>query len=167
VSLPASDSALSPQHSASVQLTREEAGLLLPPEKRKRLQGAKRHARVQGMSERDPIKRIIAPFLIHGICRDEAEVLHMLAKDYVQRQVRRYAERAEHFRALYQTSMEHFAQQVAGLCQGGKLIPALSRLDRHEQIMQAEDDLEEWQAAEQFLMRWRAVEADLQNASAA
>jgi hypothetical protein len=119
------------------------------------------------MSERDPIKKIIAPFLIHGICRDEAEVLHMLAKDYVQRQVRRYAERMEHFCALYQTSVEHFAQQVAELCQGGELIPALSRLDRPEQIMQAEDDLEEWQAAEQFLMRWRAVEADLQDASAA
>jgi hypothetical protein len=145
----------------------EEAELLLPPEKRKWLQGAKRHASVQNMSERDPIKKIIAPFLIHGICRDEAEVLHMLAKDYVQRQVRRYAERAQHFRALYQTSVEHFAQQVAGLCQGGELIPALSRLDRPEQIMQAEDDLEEWQAAEQFLMRWRAVEADLQDASAA
>jgi hypothetical protein len=56
---------------------------------------------------------------------------------------------------------------VAELCQGGDLIPALSRLDRPEQIMQAEDDLEEWQAAEQFLMRWRAVEADLQDASVA
>jgi hypothetical protein len=119
------------------------------------------------MSERDPIQKIIAPFLIHGICRDKAEVLHMLAKDYVQRQVRRYAERAEHFRALYRTSVEHFAQQVAELCQGGELIPALSRLDRPEQIMQAEDDLEEWQAAEQFLIRWRGVEADLQDASAA
>ena len=130
------------------------------------MQDVKRHASVQNMSERDPLKKIIAPFIIHGICRDEAEVLHMLAKDYVQRQVRRYAERVEHFRALYQTSVEHFAQQVAGLCQGCELIPALSHLNRSEQIMQAEDDLEEWQAAEQFLIRWRAVEADLQDASA-
>ncbi len=43
----------------------------------------------------------------------------------------------------------------------------LHALERHEQIMQAEDDLEEWQAAEQFLVRWQAVEEDLQHASTA
>jgi len=115
----------------------------------------------------DPVKKIIAPFLTHGICKSEAEALQMLAKDYVQRQVRRYAERAEHFRAFYQTSVEQFAQQVTALCQATGQILALEHLDRHEQLMQAEDDLEEWQAAEQFLTRWQAVEADLQHAAAA
>ena len=119
------------------------------------------------MSEVDLIKKILAPFLIHGICQDEAEALRMVAKDYVQRQVRRYAERAEHFRSFYQTSVEQFAQQVAALCQGLGQVPALNHLDRREQIVRAEDDLEEWQAAEEFLARWRAVEADLQNASIA
>jgi hypothetical protein len=87
--------------------------------------------------------------------------------DYVQRQISRYRERVEHFRSFYQTSVEQFAQQVAALCRSGKQIPALGYLDKHEQIMQAEDDLEEWQAAEQFLARWQAVETDLQNASTA
>lgn len=119
------------------------------------------------MQQEDPVKKIIAPFVIHGICKDEAEALRMLATDYVQRQVRRYAERVEHFRSLYQTSVEQFAQQVAALCEGAMQIPALDHLDRHEQIMQAEDDLEEWQAAEQFLTRWQAVEADLQHAATA
>ena len=53
------------------------------------------------------------------------------------------------------------------MCQGVEQIPALRALERHEQIMQAEDDLEEWQAAEQFLTRWQAVEEDLQHASTA
>ncbi len=119
------------------------------------------------MSEVDPVRKIIAPFLIHGICKDEAEALNMLAKDYVQRQVRRYDERVDHFRSFYQTSVEQFAKQVTALCQGVEQIPALSHLDRREQIVRAEDDLEEWQAAEQYLARWRSVEADLQNASAA
>jgi hypothetical protein len=119
------------------------------------------------MSEAKAIKKILAPFLLHGICKDEAEALKMLAQDYVQRQVKRYHERAEHFRAFYQTSVEQFAKQVAALCQGVEPIPALGHLERHQQIMQAEDDLEEWQAGEQFLARWRAVEADLQNASTA
>jgi hypothetical protein len=119
------------------------------------------------MSEVDLIKKILAPFLIHGVCKDEAEALRMLARDYVQRQVRRYDERTGHFRAFYQTSVEQFAKQVAALCQGFGQIPALGHLDRQEQIVRAEDDLEEWQAAEQFLVRWRAVEADLQDASAA
>ena len=119
------------------------------------------------MSEVDPVKKILAPFLIHGICKDEAEALRMLAKDYVQRQVSRYRERVEQFHSVYQTSVEQFAKQVAALCQGLEQIPALGHLDRQEQIVRAEDDLEEWQAAEQFLARWRAVEADLQNASAA
>lgn len=114
-----------------------------------------------------PISKIIVPFIVHGICKDEAEALQMLAKDYAQRQVSRYAERVEHFRVFYQTSVERFAQQVAALCQGVEQIPALSHLDRHEQIVRAEDDLEEWQAAEQFLARWQAVEADLRNAAAA
>lgn len=119
------------------------------------------------MSEIEPIKRILAPFLLHGICKDEVSALQMLARDYVQRQVRRYAERVEHFRALYQTSVEEFARQVTALCQGVEPIPVLGHLERHEQIMQAEDDLEEWEAAEQFLARWEAVEADLSNASTA
>ena len=119
------------------------------------------------MSEADLVKKILTPFLIHGICKDEAEALRMLAKDYVQRQVNRYRERVEHFRSFYQTSVEQFAQQVTALCQGVEEIPALGHLDRREQIVRAEDDLEEWQAAEQFLARWQAVEADLQDASAA
>jgi len=119
------------------------------------------------MSERDPIKAILAPLLVHGLCKNEAEALQMLTKDYVQRQVRRYGERVEHFHAFYQTSLEQFAQQVIGLCQGVGEIPALSHLDRQEQIVQAEDDLEEWQAAAQYLARWRAVEADLQHATTA
>ncbi|HEV8713804.1 MAG TPA: hypothetical protein VGX03_13380 [Candidatus Binatia bacterium] len=119
------------------------------------------------MQQEDPVKKIIAPFVIHGVCKDEAEVLRMLATDYVQRQVRRYTERVEHFRSLYQTSVEQFAQQVAALCKGTLQTPALDRLVRHEQIMQAEDDLEEWQAAEQFLVRWQAVEADLRHAATA
>ncbi len=119
------------------------------------------------MSEMDPVKKILAPFLIHGICKNEAEALRMLAKDYVQRQVGRYDERVQQFRAFYQTSVEQFAQQVAVLCQGSAQIPALGHLDRQEQIVRAEDDLEEWQAVEQFLARWQAVAADLQNVSAA
>jgi len=119
------------------------------------------------MSEVDPINKIIAPFLIHGLCRDEAEVLQMLAKDYVQRQIKRYAEQVEYFRAFYQTTMEQFARQVAALCRDRGTIPALGHLDVPEQIMQAEDDLEEWQAAEQYLSHWRAVEADLPHASTA
>ena len=128
---------------------------------------AQGRGRVLPVQQEDPVKKIIAPFVIHGICRDETEALQMLAKDYVQRQVRRYTERVEHFRSLYQISIEQFAQQVAALCKGTVQIPALDHLDRHEQIMQAEDDLEEWQAAEQFLVRWQAVEADLRHAATA
>jgi hypothetical protein len=119
------------------------------------------------VQQEDPVKKIIAPFVLHGICKDEAEALRMLAKDYVQRQMRCYTERVEHFRSLYQTSVEQFAQQVADLCKGTIQIPVLDHLARHEQIMQAEDDLEEWQAAEQFLVRWQAVEADLRHAATA
>lgn len=117
------------------------------------------------MNEVDAVKKIITPFLTHGICKDEAEALKMLAKDYVQRQVSRYQERTDYFRSFYHTSAEEFAKQVAALCQGFEEIPALGHLNRQQQILRAEDDLEEWQAAEQFLARWRAVEADLQNAS--
>src|SRR3989338_235960 len=117
------------------------------------------------MIELDAVKKIVAPFLTHGICKDEAEALKMLAEDYVQRQVRRYEERAEHFRSFYRTSVEQFAEQVAALCQGSGRVSALANLDRQQQIVRAEDDLEEWQAAEQFLARWHAVETDLQNAS--
>lgn len=119
------------------------------------------------MQLEDPVKKLIAPFVLHGVCKDEAEALRMLVTDYVQRQVRRYVERIEHFRSLYQTSVEQFAQQVAALCASTGQIPALEHLERHEQVMRAEDDLEEWQAAEQLLARWRAVEADLQHAAAA
>src|SRR5437016_1260370 len=113
------------------------------------------------MSNLDAINKIIAPFLVHGLCRDEAEVLQMLAKDYVQRQVKRYAERVESFRVFYQTPVDQFAQQVVALCRDGETIPALGHLDVAGQIMRAEDDLEEWQAAEQYLTHWKAVEADL------
>ena len=119
------------------------------------------------MSEIDAVKRIIAPFLTHGICKDEAEALKMLATDYVERQVGRYYERARHFRSFYQTSVQQFAKEVAALCQGSGQIPALAHLDRQQQLVRAEDDLEEWEAAEQFLARWHAVEADLRDASAA
>ena len=117
------------------------------------------------MSGPEAVKKIVAPFLTHGICKDEDEALKMLADDYVKRQVGRYQERAVHFRSFYQTSVEEFAKQVAALCQGSGRVPALANLDRQQQIVRAEDDLEEWQAAEQFLTRWQAVETDLQNAS--
>ncbi len=117
------------------------------------------------MSGLEAVKKIVAPFLTHGICKDEDEALKMLADDYVKRQVGRYQERAAHFRSFYQSSVEEFAKQVAALCQGSGRISALDRLDRQQQIVRAEDDLEEWQAAEQFLAHWQAVEADLQNAS--
>ncbi len=113
----------------------------------------------------EAVKKIVAPFLTHGICKDEAEALKMLADDYVKRHVGRYQERAEYFRSFYRTSVEEFAKQVAALCQGSGRVSALANLDRQQQIVRAEDDLEEWQAAEQFLTRWQAVEADLQNAS--
>ena len=130
------------------------------------MRGAKVRGTVSDMSA-DAVKRIIDPFLTHGICKDEAEALRMLAKDYVQRQVSKYQERVEHFRSFYQTSPEKFAKQVAAVCQGIETIPALGHLNKQQQIMQAEDDLEEWQAAEQFLVRWQAVEADLRNAPTA
>ena len=112
----------------------------------------------------DAVKKIIDPFLTHGICKDEAEALKMLAKDYVERQVSKYQQRVEHFRSFYQTSVGKFAKQVATLCQGSETITALGHLNKQQQILQAEDDLEEWQAAEQFLARWQAVEAELPNA---
>ena len=130
----------------------------------RRVQG---RVRVQDMNELDAIKKVIAPFLIHGICTNEMEALQMLAKDYVQRQVIRYAQRVEHFRTFYQTSVEQFAKQVAALCRGDGQILALSHMDRQEQVVRAEDDLEEWQAAEQYLAHWQAVEADLQHAPTA
>lgn len=117
------------------------------------------------MSGLEAVKKIVAPFLTHGICKDEDEALKMLADDYVKRQVGRYQERAAHFRSFYQISVEEFAKQVAALCEGSGRISALDRLDRQQQIVRAEDDLEEWQAAEQFLAHWQAVEADLQNVS--
>jgi hypothetical protein len=128
------------------------------------LRGTEGRGTVDKMST-DMVKKIIDPFLTHGICKDEAEALNMLAKDYVQRQVSRYQERVEHFRSFYQMSVEEFAKQVTGLCQGFGTIPALGHLSKQQQVLQAEDDLEEWQAAEQFLARWQAVEAELRNAS--
>lgn len=126
------------------------------------MRGAEGRGTVSDMSA-DAVKRIIDPFLTHGICKDEAEALKMLAKDYVQRQVSKYQERVEYFRSFYQTSAEKFTKQVAALCQGYEEIPALGHLNKQQQMLQAEDDLEEWQAAEQFLARWQAVEADLRN----
>jgi hypothetical protein len=46
-------------------------------------------------------------------------------------------------------------------------MPDPGHLDRREQIVRAEDDLEEWLAAEELLAPWQAVKEDLQNASAA
>ena len=66
----------------------------------------------------------MAPFLVHGLCRDEAEALQMLAQDYVQRQSKRYAERVESLCAFSQTAVEQFAQQVAALCRDSEPIPA-------------------------------------------
>jgi hypothetical protein len=43
----------------------------------------------------------------------------------------------------------------------------LAHLTKPAQIVQVEDDLEEWEAAERFLARWQAVETDLHNAAAA
>jgi hypothetical protein len=128
------------------------------------LRGAEGRGTVYRMSP-DMVKKIIDPFVTHGICKDEAEALKMLAKDYVQRQVSRYRERVEHFRSFYQVSAEEFEKKVAALCQGSGTIPALGHLSKQQQVLQAEDDLEEWQAAEQFLTRWQAVEAELRNAS--
>ena len=34
------------------------------------------------MSGPEAVKKIVAPFLTHGICKDEAEALKMLADDY-------------------------------------------------------------------------------------
>jgi hypothetical protein len=119
------------------------------------------------VSGQDAVEKILAPFLVHGICKSEAEALSMLARDYAQRQMQRYAERVAHFRSLYQTSVEQFAGQVGALCGGRGEIAALARLDTAAQVVQAEDDLEEWEAAERFLARWQAVEADLQDAAAA
>jgi hypothetical protein len=119
------------------------------------------------VSERDAVNKIITPFLVHGICKNEAEALAMLARDYAQRQVQRYGERVAHFRSVYQTSVEHFGAQVRALCAGTGQIPALAHLPRASQVVQAEDDLEEWEAAERFLARWQAVETDLHNAAAA
>ena len=44
---------------------------------------------------------------------------------------------------------------MAALCRDHEPIPALGHLAIPEQIMQAEDDLEEWQAAEQYLLLHR------------
>ena len=119
------------------------------------------------MVSRLPSIRSLPLFLSMDSAGAEAEVFQMLAQDYVLRQIKRYAERVEHFRVFYQTTMEQFALQVAALCQDREPIPALGHLGIPEQIMQAEDDLEEWQAAEQYLDHWRAVEADLPHASTA
>jgi len=59
------------------------------------------------------------------------------------------------------------ADQVRALCGAGGEIAALAHLAKAAQIVQAEDDLEEWEAAERFLARWQAVETDLRNAAAA
>jgi hypothetical protein len=119
------------------------------------------------VTERDAVSKIITPFLVHGICKTEDEALGMLARDYAQRQVNHYAERVTGFRSVYQMSLQQFADQVRTLCSGGGSIAALAHLDTAEQIVQAEDDLEEWEAAERFLARWKALEADLRNAAAA
>jgi transcriptional regulator of heat shock response len=119
------------------------------------------------MNEMDSVKKILAPFVAHQICKDEADALRMLARNYVERQIQQYRERVENFRSFYQTSVDQFAKQVAALCQGLGEIKALSHFDRKEQILRAEDDLEEWQGAEQFLTRWEAVQAELRDASSA
>ena len=68
---------------------------------------------------------------------------------------------------MYQTSVKQFADQVRALCGGSGQIPALAHLTKPARIVQAEDDLEEREAAERFLARREAVETDLRNAAAA
>ncbi len=119
------------------------------------------------MTGRDALGKIIAPFLTHGIYKDEAEVLEALARDYVRRHIDRYAARAAQFRSLYGTAVDRFGERVRALCAGTGDIAALADLPRPEQIVRAEDDLEEWEAAERFLARWQGVQKDLEHAAAA
>jgi hypothetical protein len=82
------------------------------------------------MTEFEVIKKIVAPFLVHGVCGSEAEAVRQHAQDFAQRQVRKYADRIEHFRSYYQTSVAQFAQQVAALCEGHGQIAALHHLEK-------------------------------------
>jgi hypothetical protein len=110
------------------------------------------------------VKKITAPFVTHGIFNSDEEVLHHLARDYVLRQVGRYRKRIKQLKATYRVSLDEFEEQVHALCAEGKQIPALAELELHQQVMQAEDDLEEWQAAEHLLSRWLSIQAELDNA---
>ena len=90
----------------------------------------------------------------------------MLAKDYVQRAGQSISGASGAFSIFLPDVRGRVCKaEVTALCQGFGTIPALGHLSKQQQVLQAEDDLEEWQAAEQFLARWQAVEAELRNAS--
>lgn len=116
------------------------------------------------MKPLDTIRKITAPFIRHGIYQSDEEVLHRLAEDYVGRQIEHYRERVERLKNTYQMDLDAFAAAVQALCAGSGEIAALRHLPRAQQLMRAEDDLEEWQAAEDHLKRWQAIQAELHHA---
>ena len=113
----------------------------------------------------EAIKKITTPFITHGIYRSDEEVLQRMAEDYVERQIEHYRERVERLKSTYHMELDKFAAAVQALCAGRGQIPALQHLTRAQQIMRAEDDLEEWQAAEDHLKRWQTIEAELRHAA--
>jgi hypothetical protein len=113
----------------------------------------------------EAIQKITAPFITHGICQSDEEVLLRVAEDYVGRQIEHYRERVERLKGTYQMELDEFAATVQALCAGSGQVPALQHLTHAQQIMRAEDDLEEWQAAEDHLKRWQAIEAELRHAA--
>ncbi|MCS6803534.1 MAG: hypothetical protein RMM98_16920 [Acidobacteriota bacterium] len=119
------------------------------------------------MKSLDVIRKITAPFITHGIYRSDEEVLQCLAEDYVERQVEHYRERIERLRNTYQMDLGAFTVAVQALYAGSGQILALQHLPRAQQLMRAEDDLEEWQAAEEHLKRWQAIQAELRHAAKA
>jgi hypothetical protein len=111
----------------------------------------------------ETIKKITTPFVTHGICRSDEEVLQRMAEDYAGRQIERYRERIERLKSTYQMDLDAFAVAVQALCDGSGEILALQDLPHTQQIMQAEDDLEEWQAAEDQLKHWQTIAAELRH----
>jgi hypothetical protein len=109
----------------------------------------------------DALKKITTPFITHGIYRSDEEVLQRLAEDYVRRQIEHYRERIERLKSTYQMELSEFAAAVQALSAGSGPIPALEHLSRAQQLMRAEDDLEEWQAAADHLRWWQTIEAEL------
>jgi len=117
------------------------------------------------MEIQEAIKRITTPFITHGIYQSEEEALQRIAEDYIRRQIEHYRERVERLKSTYQMELDEFAAAVQALCAGSGQLPALQHLGRAQQIMRAEDDLEEWQAAEDQLKRWQAIETELRHAT--